>query len=397
MRVARHQHPAESARTDWGSVLAAALSAVGPAMVVAVLGIGLPEIRASLELSEVWAGTLFTAIFVVAACASWSAGRLSDNLGRRRVLVFGGFALGAGFGLVSTVESYGAAVAWLALAGLGYGAITAAVLSLVSDLLPSRRGLGMGMLSATYGLGSVSGPVVAAAIIQRFGWRGATATVGCVAAVIASIQWLRVREPARPPAAPRAARTRKPRMMNRNMILLAAAQFFGGSVFWITSSWTPTFLREAVKLTLDEAGLVMAAWGATPIIGAMVLGTLSDRLGRKRIILTGAFPGVLVVLAVYGWLTRPLALAAGICLLGLCKSPVPSLVVALAQDSAAKGRVGEASGLVMSMHYVAAQTTPVAMGLLITGLDSMTLAMLLGSAVAFAVFGMLVTSVRERH
>ncbi len=386
----------ESDRTDWGSVLVAALSAVGPAMVVAVMGIGLPEIRASLELSEVWAGTLFTAIFVVAACASWSAGRLSDNLGRRRVLVLSGLALGAGFGLVSTVRSYGAAVALLALAGLGYGAITASVLSLVSDLLPSRRGLGMGLLSATYGLGSVSGPIVAAAIIQRVGWRGATATVGCIAAGIALIQWLRIREPARAQAAPRAASARKPRMMNRNMIILAAAQFFGGSVFWITSSWTPTFLREAVKLTLDEAGLVMAAWGATPILGALVLGMLSDRVGRKRIILMGAFPGVLVVLAVYGWLTHPLSLAAGICLLGLSKSPVPSLVVALAQDSTAKGRVGEASGLIMSMHYVAAQTTPVAMGLLITWLDNMTLAMLLGSSVAFAVFGILVTSVRER-
>jgi len=215
-------------------------------MVVAVLGIGLPEIRASLELSEVWAGTLFTAIFVVAACASWSAGRLSDSLGRRRVLVFGGLALGAGFGLVSTIQSYWAAVALLALAGLGYGAITAAVLSLVSDLLPSRRGLGMGMLSATYGLGSVSGPIVAAAIIQRFGWRGAMATVGCIAATIALIQWLRIREPARAQTAPRAASVRQPRVMNRNMVLLAAAQLFGGSVFWITSSWTPKFLGEGV-------------------------------------------------------------------------------------------------------------------------------------------------------
>ncbi len=365
-------------------------------MVVAVLGIGLPEIRTSLELSEVWAGTLFTAVFVVAACASWSAGRLSDNLGRRRVLVAGGFALGAGFGLVSTTRSYGAAVAFLALAGLGYGFITASVLSLVSDLLPTRRGLGMGLLSATYGLGSVSGPIVAAAIIQRFGWRGATVTVGCIAAIIALIQWLRIREPARAPAASGVAGVGKPGVLNRNMILLAVAQFFGGAVFWITSSWTPTFLRTAVNLTLDQAGVVMAAWGATPILGAMVLGVLSDRMGRKRIILLGAFPGVLVVLAVYGWLTHPLALAAGICLLGLCKSPVPSLVVALAQDSAAKGRIGAASGLIMSMHYVAALTTPVAMGQLITWLDSMTLAMLLGSVLAFAVFGLLVTSVRER-
>ncbi len=387
----------ESTRTDWASVLVAALSAVGPAMVVAVMGIGLPEIGTGLGLpAELW-GALFPPVFIAAACASWSAGRLSDHLGRRSVLVAGGFALGAGFGLVSTVQSYGAAVALLALAGLGYGALTASVLSLVSDLLPTRRGLGMGMLSATYGLGSVSGPIVAAAIIQRVGWRGAMITVGSIAASIALVQWFRIREPVRAQAAPRAARGGGPRIMNRNMVLLAAAQFFGGSVFWITSSWTPTFLREAVKLTLDEAGLVMAAWGATPILGAMVLGMLSDRLGRKRIILMGAFPGVLVVLAVYGWLTHPLALAAGICLLGLCKSPVPSLVVALAQDTVAKGRVGEASGLVMSMHYVAAQTTPLGMGLLITRLGSMTLAMLLGSVVAFAVFGLLVTSVRERN
>jgi MFS family permease len=365
-------------------------------MVVAVLGIGLPEIRASLELSEIGAGTLFTAMFVVAAPASLSAGRLSDNLGRRRVLVAGGLALGAGFGLVSTVQSYGAAVAVLALAGLGYGFITASVLSLVSDLLPLRRGFGMGLLSGTYGLGSVSGPIVAAAIIQRFGWRGATATVGCIAGAIALIQWVRIREPARAPTAPSVAGARKPGVLNRNMVLLAVAQFFGGAVFWITSSWTPTFLRTTVNLTINEAGMVMAAWGATPILGAMVLGTLSDRVGRKRIILLGAFPGVLVVLAVYGWLVHPLALAAGICLLGLCKSPVPSLVVALAQDSAAGGRVGAASGLIMSMHYVAALTTPVAMAQLITWLDSMSLAMLLGSAIAFTVFGVLITSVRER-
>lgn len=384
-----------SVRTDWGSVWIAALSAVGPAMVVSVLGIALPEIRAAMDLSAVRAGTLFSAVFVAAASASWLAGRLSDSLGRRRVLVAGGIALGAGFGLVSTVHDYGPAVAFLAVAGLGYGFITATVLSLVSDLLPGRRGLGMGLLSSTYGLGSMSGPVTAAAMIQRFGWRGATTSVGFIAAAIALLQWLRVREPPRAGPARRPSGKGRAGVLNRNMVLLAVAQFFGGAVFWITSSWTPTFLRTAAGLTLDEAGMVMAAWGATPVIGAMVLGILSDRLGRKRIILLGAFPGVAAALAVYGWLAQPLALAAGICLLGLCKSPVPSLVVALAQDSAALGRVGAASGLIMSMHYVAALTTPVAMGQLITWLDSMTLAMLLGSALAFAVFGLLVTGVRE--
>ena len=52
--------------------------------------------------------------------------------------------------------------------------------------------------------------------------------------------------------------------------------------------------RSVKDLTLQETGIVMATWGATPIFAAVGLGMLSDRFGRKSVILATAYPGAAV-------------------------------------------------------------------------------------------------------
>ncbi|MBM2806910.1 MAG: transporter [Deltaproteobacteria bacterium] len=56
-----------------------------PSMMVATLGIALPEIRQSFALSEVAAGSLFSVMMLIAALTSAIAGRLADKFGRKRV------------------------------------------------------------------------------------------------------------------------------------------------------------------------------------------------------------------------------------------------------------------------------------------------------------------------
>jgi MFS family permease len=60
-----------------------------PSMMVATLGITLPEVRQSFSLSEIQAGSLFTVALVVAAISSTIAGQLADKMGRKTVLVTG--------------------------------------------------------------------------------------------------------------------------------------------------------------------------------------------------------------------------------------------------------------------------------------------------------------------
>jgi MFS family permease len=140
----------------------------------------------------------------------------------------------------------------------------------------------------------------------------------------------------------------------------------------------------------------MAIFGVAHMLGALLLATLADRFGRKPVILWTAYPGALTVVIIYYLLGSMPALAIGFLFLGFFQGSVPSLVVALAQESAAPETVGTASGFVMSLHYVSAVITPLVAAQLIASTGHMLLSMGLASAVPFAVYGSLIAAVRAR-
>ncbi|HJU63534.1 MAG TPA: MFS transporter, partial [Candidatus Binatia bacterium] len=68
-----------------------------PSMMVATLGIALPEIRQTFSLSTIAAGSLFSVMMIIAALTSFIAGRLADRMGRKSVLIGGLSFLALGF------------------------------------------------------------------------------------------------------------------------------------------------------------------------------------------------------------------------------------------------------------------------------------------------------------
>ncbi len=124
-----------------------ALANITPAMTVSTLGIALPEVRGALALSEVEAGALFSAIFVAACVASPNAGRLIDRIGAKAVLLIGIGLLSLAFALAGLSPLYPVTLGLLGLAGIGYGCTTPGTYALMSELLPGRRGLAVGLAS----------------------------------------------------------------------------------------------------------------------------------------------------------------------------------------------------------------------------------------------------------
>lgn len=134
----------------------------------------------------------------------------------------------------------------------------------------------------------------------------------------------------------------------------------------------------------------------TPMIGALLLGALSDRFGRKAVILCSAYSGACASFAVYYLLTTPFSLALGLFLFGTLKATAPTLIVALAQEATATEISGAASGVIMSMHYVSAVVAPLVAGHLIASTGDMILTMILTSSIPLFVYGGLVAAVREK-
>jgi len=364
-------------------------------MMVATLGIALPEIRQTFSLSTVAAGSLFSVMMIIAAITSGIAGRLADKIGRKTVLITGLSLLALGFGLAGISAHPIPFFLFLAVTGVGYGFTPPSLYALMSDLLPNRRGLGASLVSVTYGIGGAIGAVLASRVIAVFGWRAAFVTVGAIAAADMLLQLYWIRDSHRTRAAAHSGSFKD--ALSLPLLVLAVAEFIGGSVFWSSAAWTPTALREAKALTLEETGWIMGVLSLSNMLGSFTLGSLSDKFGRKRVIAVSAFPAAVAAFIVFYGLNSPLGLAVGIFVFGVLKASVPALVVALAQEAAPPGSAGTASGIIMSLHYTAGVVAPLIAAQIIAASGDIVLAMILATSVPLILYGCLITVVRERN
>lgn len=363
---------------------------------VATLGIALPEIRGTFALSEVAAGSLFSVMMMIAALTSAVAGRLADAVGRKTILIIGLSLLAGGFSLASFSERPFWFFCFLGVTGIGYGFTPPSLYALMSDLLPHRRGLGASLISVTYGIGGAVGAVLASRIVAASGWRAAFLTVGVIAAADMALQlyWIRDRHRERSAAA-RSGSLRA--ALTAPIAILALAEFIGGSVFWSCAAWTPTALRAAKALSLQETGWVMSALSIANMLGSFTLGNASDHWSRKQVIVVSALPAAAAAFVTFHWLDSAIALALGIFVFGVLKASVPALVVALAQEAAPPNNAGAAAGIIMSLHYTAGVLAPPISAQLITSTGDILWAMILVSAVPLIFYAALVSAVPDRR
>ena len=140
---------------------------------VTIVNIAFPAITASFPTASL-AGLswVFTAYNVVFAALLIPAGRLADQLGRRRVFL----AALVLFGLASAACALAPTAGWLVAARV-LQAVAAALLAPSSLALllpvfpPQRRGFAVGTWGAMGGVAAATGPALGGVLVDAFGWR----------------------------------------------------------------------------------------------------------------------------------------------------------------------------------------------------------------------------------
>lgn len=168
---------------------------------------------------------------------------------------------------------------------------------------PRRRGLAFGFHRAMDNLGAVVGPLIAAALLAAGLELRTVFIVSIVPAVLVLWLALSLREPADVTFKPRPVRWRwreLPPAYRRYLLVLA--------LFTLGNSSHLFVLLRARELGLSEAEVPLA-WAAIGLVAALLLTPLSaltDRIGRKRLIVGGwlLYAGVYLALGVSGtpWL-----------------------------------------------------------------------------------------------
>lgn len=251
------------------------------------------DLAAAFHTSAASLGVLAATYFYVYTIMQVPTGILVDTLGPRRILLLGGLVAGAGSALFGFAPNLDTALVGRTLVGLGVSVVFIAMLKLIAVWFDERRFATLVGLSMLLGnLGSVLAGTPLAAIAQVASWRGVFFGAAVLSVLLGVACWFFVRE-ARAPGTP-APRFDRTAVLGSLMGVLknratwpAVGVNFGiaGSFFAFAWLWATPYLVQVHGLSRVEAASHVSLYFAGFAVGCLAIGTLSDRLGRRKPVL----------------------------------------------------------------------------------------------------------------
>lgn len=220
-------------------------------------------------------------------------GRLSDRRGHKAVIVPAVVAFSLVVGLTGLATGLASLLALRALVGFAEGAFApAAIVATAQASKPSRAGLNIGlqqMALPLFGLGA--GPVLATQLLKvlpSWHWVFALAALpGLVMAVLLA-RVLRGGGAAAPAAGEAAQGSWRDVLGSRTVVFNTIAMICWVSCLVVLSALLPNYLTDHLKLTLDQMGWVLSAQGIGSLVGVVAMPALSDRVGRRPVLIGSA-------------------------------------------------------------------------------------------------------------
>jgi predicted MFS family arabinose efflux permease len=260
-----------------------------------------PFIVPELHLSRGQVGLLASGLALAWAFSSLIFGAVSDRVGRRPVLIPAVFAFSILSWLSGIARSFGQMLFVRSLMGVAEGPTWSTITATVEESsAPERRGRNIGIVvSAAALVGHAVAPVLTTQVAARFGWRTAFMVAGAPGLILGILLWRYVRERKRD--AQEISHRASPAdyfslLRHRNMWLccLASAGFM--TWLWVMHAFAPLYITQVSKNSATFAGLVLGASGVGEFLWGFTLPWISDRWGRKPVLLLTALVSAVVPL-----------------------------------------------------------------------------------------------------
>ncbi len=338
--------------------------------IAATFYILLPFIRDELGLSYAQAGSLASVFYAASVTANFGSGPLVDLTGRRVLfqivsLVVGGAALFA-FGISG-------AFLWLALMVALIGATNnlwhPAAIAYLSARFPKNRGYALSIHALGANLGDAVAPLAAGALLVGMTWPSVAALNALPVFAVALALGLLL-------AGDRGGVTGTPSGMG-------GGEFFSGMVRVVRDRavlglclmaglrtmaqngllvFLPLYLADILKVGPATMGAVLMVMQLGGIVASPVAGALSDRIGRRPVVMAGL--GVTtVVIAGLTFLGGGPLYVAGVALLGFALFAVRPVVHSWMMDMTPPALGGSATSLMFGTQAALSTAAPLLGGL----------------------------------
>lgn len=254
----------------------------------------LPRIGVELGIRESLLGTLVSADAALVAVFALLVGPVSDRIGRRRVLLVGSAVLTLALALHALAAGYLSLLAVRALAGAAGGVLSGAAVSYIGDFFPyERRGWANGWVMGGMALGQIAGIPLGILLATRHGFRAPFLMLALAGGATLLLVWkVLPQPPVRVDAEPLSFCTMR---RNYRQLLGRREVMAGGVVFLLLSAayglfviYLPTWLQVSHGASAAQIATLFFVGGIANVVVGPQAGKLSDRIGRKRVIIASS-------------------------------------------------------------------------------------------------------------
>ncbi len=302
----------------------------------------LPRIGEALLIPEALQGWLITSYALFLSIFALIIGPISDKFGRRVVLLLGSGSMAIALWFHGVADSFESLLAVRAAAGAAGGMLSGAAVSYVGDYFPyNKRGWANGWVMSGIAFGQIVGIPIGTILADQFGFRGAFLMFAGTMTLTTVLIWFCVPQPdvnrdtERLTVARAIAGYRE--LLSRRVVAFASAtyflMFFSIGLYVI---YLPTWLETTLNVSGTSIASLFLVGGLASVISGPMAGKLSDRTGRKPLILVSCFGLSAVMIVTTYWTTSMwvayVLFGFAMVMFGLRMSPLQSLMTAIVEE-----------------------------------------------------------------
>ena len=219
-------------------------------------------------------------------------GPLSDKLGYRKMMIIGMALLALGMLVGGFFPFYGVMAIALFMAGMGKIIFDPAVQAYISERVPyRRRGMAIGFLEISWAGSTLLGIPLIAVLIDDVGWRSPFFVMGIsgILGALAMAFFFSGNDNSLSKNAPPQSYKKMLQMLVKDKASLGAMTyvfFFSAAIdnlFVVYGAW----LEKAFEVGIVVLGLGTSVIGVAELVGEIMVATISDRFGMKRVVTIG--------------------------------------------------------------------------------------------------------------
>ena len=319
----------------------------------------------------VWIGYAVSGYWISRVVLEIPSGYISSKFGYYKPMAFGLLQTVVGSVLLVFVKNPLHLVLIRALLGFGAPFFFAISMTFIVNLFEAeKRGRAMGIFQGIEFIGQIFGAGVSGLIVENLGWQGGF-TFALVLTVIALLlfivpPYIRNETVHGPTKEPLKISEVLGVLRNQTLIIIASttlAEFVMSTGLIMTV--VPLYANETLGFSLGDVGYVMGARSIGFVIAMFTMGSISDRMGRKPVLLFGLV-ATSVLVVIMSFFTSFFTIAAIISIIGFTSGAIWIVGPVISAEAVEPSKRGAAIGAYRTFFDLGSFVGPILMTLVMT-------------------------------